>query len=62
MKELLKPETLIPHVVHLVVGAAIVVLSAEILHKVHRLGKGVRDIAEGNAEIHKGLREMGRKR
>ncbi len=60
MKELLKPELLVPHAIHLAMSTALIVLSAEILKKLHRVGKGLREIKEGHEEVRKGINELGR--
>ena len=49
---------LIPHIVHAALGATIIVLSCEILKKLHRVGKGVKEIREGRKEIEKGREEI----
>lgn len=57
-KEGFKPVMLIPHIVHAALGATIIVLSCEILKKLHRVGKGVKEIREGRKEIEKGREEI----
>lgn len=49
---------LIPHFVHLAIGAATIVLSCEILKKLHHLRKGMKEIREGQEEIKAGRREI----
>lgn len=52
---------LIPHFVHLLLGTAAIVLSCEVLKKLHRIHKGLKEIHEGQKEIAEGRAEiMGR--
>ena len=54
MKELLKPEHLVPNAIHVAMRhAALIVLSAEILKKLHRACRGIREIKEGHEEMRK---------
>ncbi|MDE6144358.1 MAG: hypothetical protein K2F94_09835 [Muribaculaceae bacterium] len=41
---------LIPHFVHVAMGAALIVLSAEILKKICKVHKGLKEIKEGHEE------------
>lgn len=49
---------LIPHFVHVVMGAAAIVLSVEILKKLCKVHKGIKEIKEGHEQIAEGRREM----
>jgi|InofroStandDraft_1065614.scaffolds.fasta_scaffold59282_2 hypothetical protein len=60
MKELLKPEHLVPNAIHVAMSTALIVLSAEILKKLHRACRGIREIKEGHEEMRKGIHELGR--
>ncbi len=53
-----KAVELIPHIVHAAMGVTAIVLSCEILKKLHRIGKGVREIREGKRQIEEGRREI----
>lgn len=53
-----KPVYLIPHIVHCALSVTAIVLSCEILKKLHRVGKGLREIHEGHEEIRKGRHEI----
>lgn len=44
---------LLPHIVHVAMSAAVIVLSAEILCKVHHIKKGLKEIREGRNELEK---------
>lgn len=58
-----KAVELIPHIVHVAMGATIIALSCEILRKLHHVGKGVREIREGRRQIEEGKHEIfGRKK
>lgn len=49
---------LIPHFVHVAMGAALIVLSAEILKKICKVHKGLKEIKEGHEEMAQGRREV----
>lgn len=52
------PEEVIPHFVHVAFSVAAIVLSCEILKKLHRVHRGIEKINEGRHEIAEGHREI----
>lgn len=54
----LKPLELLPHIIHVALAAASIVLTCEALRKLGRIHRGVKEIREGRELIAEGRREI----